>query len=85
MVMVLKLNLRLMCLQVEDLLVNFILESVGFTAFNLTSLQHLLNEVILMDEKVVLRSPMLNSLLDLWELLFNVVLHVVFRPFDIVL
>ena len=65
-------------LKLKNQFINFALESCSFFVFNLTYFEHLINIMILMNQKIILCPSHLNGSSNFREHLFDMCGHVIF-------
>ena len=78
MVLVSELDFWLMHLEVENLLINLTSKSRSLLILNLSLLEHIINEMELMNKDVILCSSVLDGFGNLWEHILDVRVHVQF-------
>ena len=73
-----QLNFRSIHRKIIHLTINLSFHFICFFVFNLTMLQHLLNSLVLVYQKIILGSTELDGLANFWEHLFDIGDHVLF-------
>lgn len=75
---------RVRC-EIENLLADFLLQFIGFLFLNLTMLEHLINIMVFMDQKVMLGTPVLDGFADFRERVLDVRGHEALAVHDLLL